>query len=534
MDHASTCWGNDRWMRGRSVRSASVWALAWVFGVVCFWMLGPNPAWAQDAQPVRLIELIGPRAVFDGEVVNYRARVDDASTKPVGFLWDFGDGIASEGTLVAHRYRTPGVYTVTLVAYNTAGRDTLRARIRVTEQPDEPAPVAAETEPTRSAPRATSTATPTPEDAAPQPISRADVREQLFGHAPIQPATTGYTWILVSDLWNERIQRTLLQYRLQGIRVEIMAETQGRGSRAYRIIAGHFPTIGQALMARSMLNLGDQTASLHSFAPDGLQLATANLADAIKQLPQRDRRWLADLTRTPTPLVADAQSTERTRAEPAPNSTAIESGTRPPTAPDATPNPAEENRAEERLAETRTAETNATASASSRPAGAARVAMPEPVTAAPPAYSPSPTGLPVWVWAVAGMLASMTGAVAAFLWYGLRGTEPVNTATVEDNTHDPPAAKKAWPPIVLQQTDRRQLPIRPLTLTQITNPQPPNQLHHCRLIRRRRIHHRRMPRQPMSLSPSRSAIPSPISRTPIRSPWIAHRRRLPVPNPSLS
>lgn len=483
MGRVSTFWGTDRWMRERVGRAASVWALVWVIGLCC-WTFAPTCAWAQDAQPVKLIELIGPRAVFDGEVVNYRARVDDASTKPVGFLWDFGDGIASEGTLVAHRYRTPGVYTVTLVAYNTAGRDTLRARIRVTERPEDPAPTPAEAAPARSAPRATSTTTP--KAAAPTPISRAEVREQLFGHTPIQPATTGYTWILVSDLWNERIQRTLLQYRLQGIRVEIMEETQGRGSRAYRIIAGHFPTIGQALMARAMLNLGDQTAMLHSFAPDGLKLAVADLPGAIRQLPQRDRRWINNLSRLPEPLVADAQSTAPDagpNTEPGiSDATPSREETNPGEADPVKPNPVEadpveaanptvanreSDEAETRSveppgAEPRNTETNATASASSPAAGAARVAITPPV-ATTPARSPPPTGFPAWVWIAVGVLASMTGGVAAFLWYGLSGTEPVDGATAEDNTHDPPpadSAKKAWPPIVLPETDRRRLPIQ--------------------------------------------------------------------------
>ena len=464
------------------MRAASVWAVAWTIGIFC-WTFVPSQAWAQDAQPVKLIELIGPRAVFDEEVVNYRARVDDASTKPVGFLWDFGDGIASEGTLVAHRYRTPGVYTVTLVAYNTAGRDTLRARIRVTERPEEPAPTPAETAPARTAPRATSPGAPTPEEAAPRPISRAEVREQLFGHSPIQPAATGYTWILVSDLWNERIQRTLLQYRLQGIRVEIMEETQGRGSRAYRIIAGHFPTIGQALMARAMLNLGAQTATLHSFAPDGLQLAVADLPDAVQRLPERDRRWINDLSRPPTPLVADAQDAglqpDRTETAPtggAPDRNAAEGQSVTPVVANATPDRGEADRPEANRTETDPGETNGTATA----------AASSPAASAAPASAPVPTGFPAWVWIAVGVLASMTSGIIAFLWYGLSGTEPVDVATAGDNTHDPPSAdpaKKAWPPIVLQQTDRRRLPIQPPPIQQSPGQRPPTRPSRSTMLR---------------------------------------------------
>ena len=471
MDRASTFGEPDRRMRGYSVRAAWVWAIAWIAGILVLGTFVPVRSWAQDAQPVKLIELIGPRAVFDGEVVNYRARVDDASTKPIGFLWDFGDGIASEGTLVAHRYRTPGVYAVTLVAYNTAGRDTLRARIRVTERPEEPVAAPTASAPDRAAPRPGSDAAPTIEETAPQPISRTEVRKQLFGHDPIQPTTTGYTWILISDLWNERIQRTLLQYRLQGIRVEIMEETQGRGSRVYRIIAGHFPTIGQALMARSMLNLGLQTTTLHSFSPDGLQLAVANLPSAIQQLPERDRRWINDLTRAPTPLVADAEGGEPTQTGAAPakaETSAIEA----PVVADAAPSPTEAHRAKTNDA--------GTTSTSSTTASASGVAISPPVTASPPAglsTGPStPAGFPAWVWVAAGMIASMAGGVTAFLWYGRNNTQPVAAGAAASRINDPPpeaAAKKAEPPIVLQQTDRRRLPIQHPLIQKIHRQPPP-------------------------------------------------------------
>lgn len=456
-------------MQGHSVRAAWVWTIAWVAGILVLGTLVPICSWAQDGQPVKLVELIGPRAVFDGEVVNYRARVDDASTKPVGFLWDFGDGIASEGTLVAHRYRTPGVYTVTLVAYNTAGRDTLRARIRVTERPEGPVTTPAESAPARTAPRPASDAAPTIEETAPRPISRAEVRKQLFGHDPIQPATTGYTWILISDLWNERIQRTLLQYRLQGIRVEVMEETQGRGSRVYRIIAGHFPTIGQALMARSMLNLGLQTTTLHSFAPDGLQFAVANLPGAIQQLPERDRRWINDLTHPPAPLVADAEVDETPQTDAA--SAKNETGEAPVVA-NAAPSPAEARRARTNNA--------GPASTSSPTASASRVATPPPVTTSPSAGSSTgsstPAGLPAWVWVAAGMIASMAGGVTAFLWYERNNKQPVTARAATSRINDPPpeaAAKKAEPPIVLQQIDRRRLPIHHPLIQRIHRQPPP-------------------------------------------------------------
>lgn len=408
-------------------------------------MSAPAVVLAQEATPVKLLELVGPRAVFDGEVINYRARVDAASTRPVGFLWDFGDGIASEGTLVAHRYRTPGVYTVTVVAYNTAGRDTLQARVRVTERPEEsPVPAASEPRSTAPAPspqRAVPQTSPAAEAEPPRTISRNEVRERLFGHEPIQPATEGYTWILVSDLWSERIQRTLLQYRLQGLRVEVMEDTAGSGSRVYRVIAGHFPTIGQALMARAMLNLGDQTATLHSFAPDGLQLAVSDLQDAIKRLSDKDRRWVDALAQIAPPIIADAPET----GEEASENTAASAAASPP----------DQNSTEERSASTGTAggdPTDRTTLAEATPSAPSTVATPSPVVTPPPAV---PSGTPTWVWIVVSMLGAMTVSVAAFLWYGRRGTRPVPASS--DPPLDP-AAKKARPPIVLVRIDRRLLP----------------------------------------------------------------------------
>lgn len=409
-------------------------------------MMAPAAAFAQDGTPVKLLELIGPRAVFDGEIINYRARVDDASTRPVGFLWDFGDGIASEGTLVAHRYRTPGVYTVTVVAYNTAGRDTLQARVRVTERPEEePAPATSSARPAAPTPsprQSPSQASPAAEAEPPRTISRNEVRERLFGHEPIQPATDGYTWILVSDLWSERIQRTLLQYRLQGLRVEIMEETRGSGSRVYRVIAGHFPTIGQALMARAMLNLGDQTATLHSFAPDGLQLAVSGLPSAIEQLSDKDRRWIDALTPITPPLIADAPNARGAAPENTPENAGTASGL---------------GSTEQRSASTNAAGTEATdptALAEAAPSASSPVATPSPVVTPPPAASSG--GTPTWLWLAAGMLASMTLSIVAFLWYGLSGTKPVPAAGSDPPRE--PAAKKAQPPIVPIWTDRRLLP----------------------------------------------------------------------------
>jgi len=350
---------------------------------------------AQDAEPVQVLELHGPRSLFAGAVANYRARVSDQSTRPIGFLWDFGDGIASEGNLVAHRYALPGTYTVRVIAYNTAGRDTMSTTVRVSPAPD----VAAIPDPpsdaqsTRDASTADRTA---PAAEAPSPsISRRDVRKSLFSRRPIVPASDGYTWVLASDLWNERLHRKRLKYRLQGLRVEVMADTAGRGSPVYRLIAGHFKTIGQALIARSMLQVDETNLQLHAFSPDGIRLAMAAFPDALRRLDPEDRTWLDPLSE---PTVADVQLPSPDAHE-APDGIA---GTRP-----ASPNTSR------RIPDT-----------------------------------PSP-GLPSWVWFIAGLAVASATGILSLILYGHR--------SVGRPLPRPPLPKKALPPIGLR-IGRRRLP----------------------------------------------------------------------------
>ncbi len=54
------------------------------------------------------------RAVMVNEPVTYKIAEDigDGSS----LIWDFGDGTEAYGSMVAHEYHVPGVYTVTLYA----------------------------------------------------------------------------------------------------------------------------------------------------------------------------------------------------------------------------------------------------------------------------------------------------------------------------------------------------------------------------------------------------------------------------------
>ena len=280
---------------------------------------------SSEAEPVRVIRLHGPRTLDVGDVGNYRARVSDASTRPIGFLWDFGDGIASEGTVVAHRYREAGSYTVMVVAYNAGGKDTMRTTVTVREPIEQPAPVtqpsanraSASASPPSASPAAPAPSARSPEPSPPKPssrIARDSVRSKLFSHDPIQPATSGYTWVMASDLWKERIESLLLKYRLQGLRVELLTDVNGSGAKAYRIIAGHFSTVGEALIARSLLDPTRVRMHLHGFAPGGMARAVSSLPQALDRLDPQFAGWIDRLPQETTrggdpdpPLYADTQ-----------------------------------------------------------------------------------------------------------------------------------------------------------------------------------------------------------------------------------
>jgi len=392
------------------------------------------------AEPVRVIRLHGPRTLDVGDVGNYRARVSDTSTRPIGFLWDFGDGIASEGTVVAHRYREAGSYTVMVVAYNAGGKDTMRTTVTVREPVEPPAPVtqpSANRASASASPPSASSAAPAPSARSPEPsppepssrIARDSVRSKLFSHDPIQPATSGYTWVMASDLWKERIESLLLKYRLQGLRVELMTDVNGSGAKVYRIIAGHFNTVGEALIARSLLDPTRVRMHLHGFAPGGMARAVSSLPQALDRLDPQFAGWIdrlpqsastpdastPDASTSASPLYAEAPS-ENVAPEDAPPEDVSAAGSTPPV--------------EDGMEKTRSAGED----------GSARLAE------TPPPRVSSPTGSwfsGSWGWLgafLAGVVAALsTGAVLAVVMSGrLKRWTSLGSA---NSTSDAPAER---------------------------------------------------------------------------------------------
>jgi hypothetical protein len=205
------------------------------------------------SKPVRLLELVGPRTIEAGAVGHFRARVSEESARPVNFLWDLGDGTLSMGALVSYAYATPGAYTITVVARNATGRDTLKAPIHVTTPVVRPDTAKGKPEKKTAAPVAASVPIKGAGGESPRRSRVTVPREALYGSGGIAPETGGYTWVVKTDLWAERVRDQMLRYRLRGFRADVYVDTSGRGSPAHRIVLGQFETRTEALAARPWL-----------------------------------------------------------------------------------------------------------------------------------------------------------------------------------------------------------------------------------------------------------------------------------------
>lgn len=211
---------------------------------------------ASSDRPVRLVDIAAPTTLDAGSVGHFRAQVAPESLRPVNYLWDLGDGTLSVGALVSHVYTTPGTYTLSVTARNARGRDTLTAQITVaapTEQASVSAPVAAPAADRKAVVTASDPRGPEP---VPAPARVTFPRTALFGGGGVAEDAGGFTWVLRTDLWAERAEDLMLHHRLRGLRADVVVDSTGPGSPAYRVVAGQFATSEEALAARPWLPEG--------------------------------------------------------------------------------------------------------------------------------------------------------------------------------------------------------------------------------------------------------------------------------------
>jgi hypothetical protein len=198
---------------------------------------------------VRLTAVDAPEDLAAGAVGHFRAQVAPQSTRPVNFLWDFGDGTLSVGSPVSHVYARRGTYDLTVVARNAGGADTARASVAVRlAEPDADAEAGAS--------RVTAAAVSDPVAAtqtAPTRSRRSVSRTTIFGSGGVTTVAGGYTWVVTTDLWAERARNRMLAYRLNGYRADVYVDTSGRGSAAHRVVVGQFATAAEARVARRWL-----------------------------------------------------------------------------------------------------------------------------------------------------------------------------------------------------------------------------------------------------------------------------------------
>jgi len=281
--------------------------------------LAPS-AWGQEVDrtaPVEILTYYGPGQSHVGAVENFRVRINETSARPVVYLWDFGDGTLSQGSLVAHRYQSPGTYPVVVVARNDVGSDTLRASIRIL-----PAPAVAEAPPEasregRNTPGASRQSTSAERSRrGPPPASTPDPASlYLQGAGGVAAEASGFSWILASGLSAEQLNEPELRYRLQGYRADVIEDRAGLGSPIYRLLLGHFPTIDAAMDARPQLPLEAAHPILYAFSPDAEAAALAWAEQNGHRVPNPESRSTTDDSQAIASTASDPVRAEKTSSE---------------------------------------------------------------------------------------------------------------------------------------------------------------------------------------------------------------------------
>lgn len=115
-----------------------------------FWGAGVRSSLNAAPTPVQLQPIEGPLRVYRGEPVRFTVRATDASSLPITYDWELGDGKKTSGLVAEHTYRLEGEYEVSVRARNAAGTDTETVRVVVEERAVPPKILAMEADTVRA------------------------------------------------------------------------------------------------------------------------------------------------------------------------------------------------------------------------------------------------------------------------------------------------------------------------------------------------------------------------------------------------
>ena len=85
-------------------------------GVFAILLTGCNP------RAVESLIVNAPETLETNQSGEFSATANETARPPISYSWNFGDGVTTDGTAVAHAFIEPGSYTVTVTASNRNGR----------------------------------------------------------------------------------------------------------------------------------------------------------------------------------------------------------------------------------------------------------------------------------------------------------------------------------------------------------------------------------------------------------------------------
>jgi len=110
------------------------------YDVLGFWGIGLQYRFKSACSAPMVNSVSAPARVAVGEPAGITAMLGKNACQPVDVMWDFGDGSTGSGLGTNHIYSTPGTYTVSATATNSAGSSSGTTTIEVFD----PCPIDAE------------------------------------------------------------------------------------------------------------------------------------------------------------------------------------------------------------------------------------------------------------------------------------------------------------------------------------------------------------------------------------------------------